>query len=163
SFAVAASTTSPVAGTAFDLTVTAKDAYGNVASGYAGTVTFTSTDTQASRPADYAFSSTAARGHKFLGGVTLKTAGTQSLTPPGPKSGIKAAPAAASALALTGAPAGVTAGSAFSVTVMAQDAYGNRVTGYTGTVHFTSSDSQAGLPADYTFTSSDSGDKVFSV
>ena len=36
-------------------------------------------------------------------------------------------------------------------------------TGYTGTVHFTSSDAQAGLPANYTFTGGDAGTHVFSV
>jgi hypothetical protein len=46
-----------------------------------------------------------------------------------------------------------TAGSAFNVTVTALDAYGNTATGYTGTLHFTSSDSQATLPADANLTS----------
>ena len=36
------------------------------------------------------------------------------------------------------------------------------LTGYTGTVHFTSSDAQAILPADYTFLASDAGSHVFS-
>jgi hypothetical protein len=36
-------------------------------------------------------------------------------------------------------------------------------TGYTGTVHFTSSDFQATLPANYTFTGGDAGTHVFSV
>ena len=36
------------------------------------------------------------------------------------------------------------------------------LTGYTGTVHFTSSDAQAILPADYTFLPGDSGSHVFS-
>ena len=40
----------------------------------------------------------------------------------------------------------VTAGAAGSVTVTAMDAYGNVVTGYTGTVAITSSDGQAVLP-----------------
>ncbi len=50
------------------------------------------------------------------------------------------------------APAGSTAGAAFTVTVTALDINGNKDTGYTGTVHFTSSDSSAVLPADYMFT-----------
>jgi hypothetical protein len=61
------------------------------------------------------------------------------------------------------APSSSTAGSAFTVTVTALDASGNTVPGYTGTVHFTSSDGQAVLPADYTFTSSDQGSHSFSV
>jgi hypothetical protein len=43
-----------------------------------------------------------------------------------------------------------------------KDAYGNTVTGYTGTVHFTSSDGQAVLPANYTFTATDAGVHTFS-
>jgi hypothetical protein len=53
------------------------------------------------------------------------------------------------------------AGAAHSVTVTALDAYGNVATGYRGTVHFTSSDTKAGLPADYTFTGADAGVHVF--
>jgi hypothetical protein len=52
-----------------------------------------------------------------------------------------------------------TAGIAPTFTVMALNADG---TGYTGTVHFTSSDPQAVLPADYTFTAADQGSHTFS-
>ena len=51
--------------------------------------------------------------------------------------------------------------SPLSVTVTARDAFGNIATGYTGTVHFTSSDGQAALPADYTFTAADAGVHTF--
>ena len=50
------------------------------------------------------------------------------------------------------APASATAGSAFSFTVTALDQFGNTATGYTGTVHFTTSDGNAILPADSTLT-----------
>ena len=42
--------------------------------------------------------------------------------------------------------------------------YGNVATGYSGTVHFTSSDSNPNvvLPADYTFTAADGGTHTFS-
>ena len=50
---------------------------------------------------------------------------------------------------------GGSSGTPFSVTVTALDQYGNVATGYTGTVHFTSSDGQAVLPANYTFTAGD--------
>src|SRR5207248_1916089 len=59
------------------------------------------------------------------------------------------------------APASSTAGSAFSTTVTAKDAFGNLATGYLGTVHFTSSDGQAVLPADYTFVAGDNGAHTF--
>ena len=45
-----------------------------------------------------------------------------------------------------------TAGNAFSLTVTAQDPFNNTVIGYSGTVHFSSGDTQASLPADATLT-----------
>ncbi len=55
------------------------------------------------------------------------------------------------------------AGSTHSVTVTVRDAYGNVATGYLGTIHFTSSDTKATLPADYTFTAADKGVHTFSL
>src|SRR4029079_13244987 len=52
--------------------------------------------------------------------------------------------------------------SSFSVTVTAKDQFNNTDTAYTGTAHFTSSDSQAVLPADYTFQAADNGTQTFS-
>src|SRR5438067_5362395 len=57
----------------------------------------------------------------------------------------------------------VTAGEAISLTVRAVDAFGNNVTGYKGKVKFSSTDTQAGLPADYTFTAADAGVHTFTV
>jgi hypothetical protein len=74
----------------------------------------------------------------------------------GSESGITVQPAAAAQF-LVSAPSSVSRGAKFSVTVTVEDAYGNVVTGYTGTVHFSSSDSTATLPADYTFTAADAG------
>src|SRR5262249_37607174 len=78
----------------------------------------------------------------------------------GSQSGIAVSPAAVDHL-LVGAPDGVTAGAPFDVRVTAQDAYNNTVTGYTGTVTFTSTDPGAALPADYTFTADDQGQHTF--
>jgi len=66
-----------VAGVAHSVTVTAKDAYGNTATGYHGIVHFTSSDPAAVLPANYTFTAADAGIHKFALGVTLKTAGTQ--------------------------------------------------------------------------------------
>jgi hypothetical protein len=157
------------AGVAGNATVTAKDAYGNTATGYLGTVHFTSTDAQASLPIDYTFSSGDAGGHVFS--VTLKTAGTRSITATdkvtstitGAQTGIIVNPAAASTLALSGFPSPSTAGAGHTLTVTARDPFGNTATGYRGTVHLTSSDGQATLPGNYTFTSGDAGVHGFSV
>ena len=51
----------------------------------------------------------------------------------------------------------------FDIMVTAEDALYNVVTDYTGTVHFSSSDSLAVLPSDYTFTTSDNGVHTFPI
>jgi hypothetical protein len=62
------------------------------------------------------------------------------------------------------APANVTAGSPFDITVTAPDPYGNAAVSYQGTVTFSSSDTDPGIvvPADYTFTAADAGVHTFS-
>jgi parallel beta-helix repeat protein len=155
------------AGTANNFTVTAKDAYGNVASGYTGKVHFTSNDAQAVLPADYTYAAGDAGVHTF--NATLKTAGSQGITATDTASSsitgsatVTVNPAAASSLNLTGFPSPIGAGVAQNFTVTAKDAYGNVASGYSGTVHFTSSDAQAVLPADYTYAASDAGMHTFS-
>ena len=60
------------------------------------------------------------------------------------------------------APAGVTSGTAFSVTATAKDALNNTVVGYTGTVHFATTDAGSPvLPSDYTFVGGDAGTHTF--
>src|SRR5206468_3200047 len=101
--------------------------------------------------------------------ATLKTAGSQSIMVSDPvdgavgsEAGVAITPAAAATIVVS-APASATAGVAFNATVTARDAFGNIATGYTGTVHFTSTDTQAALPADYTFTAADAGVHTFTV
>jgi beta-lactamase superfamily II metal-dependent hydrolase len=60
------------------------------------------------------------------------------------------------------APANVTSGVAFNVTVTALDGANATAAGYTGTVHF-SSGSNGTFPADYTFVGGDAGSHTFSV
>ncbi len=167
--AVSGFTTPTTAGAAHNVTVTAHDAFGNVATGYTGTVTFTSSDAQAVLPANYTFTGGDAGVHTFS--VTLKTAGTQSITATdtvtgtitGTQSAITVNVGPTTTFVVSGYPSPTTAGTAHNVTVTAQDAFGNVATGYTGTVHFTSSDAQAVLPANYTFTGGDAGAHTFSV
>jgi hypothetical protein len=149
--------------------VTAYDALGNVATGYLGTVHFTSSDSRATLPADYTFTPSDAGDHTFP--ATLVTAGSQSITATDPltplrstgtQSGIQVTPDVAAGLLVSGFPSPVTAGTFGSVVVTAVDAYGNVATGFTGTVHLSSSDTQAVLEGDHTFTSDDAGSYAFS-
>ncbi|HDH63460.1 MAG TPA: hypothetical protein ENF66_02055, partial [Firmicutes bacterium] len=80
-FNVTASTLTPTAGLAFDLTVTAVDEYNNTITNYLGTVHFTSTDpnTNVVLPSDYTFVAVDSGTHMFVGGVTLCTAGPQTI------------------------------------------------------------------------------------
>jgi hypothetical protein len=162
SFAVAGFPSPTTAGVSHTFTVTALNADGSVNTGYTGTVHFTSSDPQAVLPANYTFTAADQGTHTFT--ATLKTAGGQMLAATdtetygvsGSEWGIAVQPAAATKFVFS-APASATIGVAFSVTLTVQDAYGNVVTGYTGTVHFSSSDSTATLPANYTFTAADAG------
>jgi hypothetical protein len=67
------------AGTPFSVTVRAEDAFGNTASGYTGTVSFSSSDPNAFLPTPYTFT-TNDFGAKTLGGIILRGAGTQTIT-----------------------------------------------------------------------------------
>jgi hypothetical protein len=159
--------TTTTAGYLQPLTLTARDAYGNVATGYTGTVHFTSSDAQAGLPANYTFTAADNGAHTFY--LSLGTVGTQSLTVTdtatstltASQSGITVVAGAASKFLVSGYPA-TTAGTSHSFTVTVTDSYGNLVTGYRGTVRFSSSDSQAGLPSSYTFTAADNGVHTFS-
>jgi hypothetical protein len=151
----------------FNITVTALDATNATVSSYVGTVHFTTTDGAAVLPANYTFTGGDAGVHTFS--VTLKTLGGQTVTATdtgtsitGTSGTITVGPGPASHLTLTGAPASTPAGVAFNITVTAKDVLNNTATGYLGKVHFTSSDGQATLPFDYTFTGADAGVHVFS-
>jgi hypothetical protein len=163
SFSVIGFPSSMTAGTSHStFTVTALDPYGNTATGYSGTVYFTSTDPQAVLPANYTFTAKDAGSQSFS--ATLETAGIQSLTAAdtgnalvtGSETNIAVSPGEASkflvAFSLPPGIANVTAGMPFSLTVTVVDAYGNVVPTYTGTVKFSDSVGSALLPPNYTFT-----------
>jgi hypothetical protein len=161
---------SVVAGTPLPVTVTLRDPYDNIATGYTGTVTFTSTDDNAGLPTAYTFTADDAGVHTFAG-VVLRTAGVRFVlaydtaddTLDGVSRGVRvvAAPLDHYAVTTTATNPDV-AGTAFDVTVTAQDSYGNTATDYRGTVHFTSTDPySAALPVDYSFTAGDAGSHTF--
>jgi hypothetical protein len=138
------------AGSAFSMTVTALDQFGNTVTGYSGTVHFTSSDGAATLPVDGKLTSGTGAFSAILGAAgnqTITATDTQLPTFTGTSSTIVVGAAAATRFAVS-TPSTAAAGSAFSITVTALDQLGNNVTGYTGTVHFTSSDGAATLPAD---------------
>lgn len=152
-----------LAGVAHTVTVTARDNVGNLLTGYTGTIHFSSSDPQAVLPADYTFTAADNCTHTFTLEVTLKTAGTQSLAVTDTTSGFAARqdgivvnPAATSTFVVASFPSRPV-GAAGAFYVIPQDAFGNWVPFYTGTVHFTSTDTLATLPAPYTFTYADHG------
>jgi predicted outer membrane repeat protein len=71
--------------------------------------------------------------------------------------------ASAASLVLT-APGTATSGVPFDVSVAVYDSFGQLAVGYTGTVHFSTTDGDPGvvLPADYTFGPGDGGSVTFS-
>lgn len=101
-------------------------------------------------PGKYTFTTRTKNGY----GGSLKKIDTQPA--------VKANPASASILVVSGFPSTTLAGNIGSFTVIAKDANGDTATGYTGKVHFTSSDGKASLPEDHKFDTKDKGIHTFS-
>jgi uncharacterized delta-60 repeat protein len=154
---------SVTAGTAGTYTISVFNPDGSADTNYSGTVQISSSDPKAVLPRSFPID-----GDTATFSATLETAGIQSLiatdtaTPgiSGSDASITITPAAASQFVLS-APSSVSKGSKFSLTLTVEDAFGNVVTGYVGTVHFSSSDGTATLPANYTFTAADAGVHTF--
>jgi hypothetical protein len=129
--------TTTTAGTAFNVTVKAVDTFGQTAVGYTGTVHFSSSDGQAVLPANYTFTGTDAGLHTFSNGVTLKTAGTRTVTATDTvtssitgSASVTVNPAAADHLLFLQQPTDTAAGQTITpaVTVEVVDQFGNVVT-----------------------------------
>jgi hypothetical protein len=170
-FALAAPAGS-TAGLPFDVTVTAQDRFDNTAYGYTGTIHFASTDgaPRTVKPADYTFTVGDQARHTFAGATVLTMAGRQTLTVHDVadtavcgSARVVVSPAAADHFGLGIEPV-VTAGVATPVVVEALDPYGNRATGYTGTVHLAVLEKApfASLPGEVTFSAADGGSKLVS-
>jgi len=159
----ALSTPSTVAaGSAFNFTVTAEDRDNNVLTSFGDSLQFSSSDTSASLPAPSTLS-----GGTGTFTATLNTAGNQTITATDTSNGDFAGTSNAIAVTVFGAthfsvavPTTATHGTAFTVTVAALDQNNNTVSSYGGTIHFSSSDRSASLPADSTLTN---GSGSFSV
>lgn len=150
--AVSASTANVTTGMTVNVSVRALDASGALATSYAGTVHVTSSDGQATLPADSPLP-----GGTGNFSVTLRTIGPQTITVTdmvtaslkGTTSAINVVSNAATHFSV-GSPGNAQTRITFKLTVTALDAANNVSAAYSGTVHFNSSDAQAMLPADST-------------
>ena len=145
---------SATAGTAVNFAVTAEDQFDNTIAGYAGVVHFTSSDSVATLPANTTLSNgtgTFSATFKTAGSQTITATDTVTVSITGVSGGVTVSAGAATHFAVS-APASATSGTAVSFTVTAFDQFNNTAKGYSGTVHFTSSDGQAILPANSSLT-----------
>jgi hypothetical protein len=158
--------TSVQAGVATPVEVIALNSSDLPAYTYTGTVHFTSSDSAATLPANYTFTAADHGAHFFQ--VTFNTAAGQSLTATDTATStitgsamttVDPAPVATHVLVI--APPSLLAGIAAPIEVVVLDASNHLALNYTGTVHFTSSDGSATLPANYTFTAADHGEHFF--
>lgn len=158
-FTVTPSAGSVTAGSAFLVTVTARDAFGGFVPTYGGTVHFTSSDGSAALPADYTF--TPGDGGTYTFAVTLATAGSQTITVTdiavpsviGSTTVTVTVPTPTVSAFYVYAPESVTAGVPFDFWLAPLDASGGLVTTYAGTVYFAVlTDPSAMLPPEFTYT-----------
>jgi streptogramin lyase len=151
------------AGDVLSFTVTARDRYGNTATGYRGTASFGGGGLNATMPSPYTFTGADNGSHLFTG-VVLRTIGTHVMSATDTvlptitaTSTVHVSPAALYTVLVGGPDNPWVAGSAKTINVVATDVYNNVVPSYRGTVTFTSTDAAADLPANYTFVAGDNG------
>ncbi|HEU4735544.1 MAG TPA: hypothetical protein VFS48_00765, partial [Solirubrobacterales bacterium] len=168
-FVLTAATTTPAAGTANDLTTTAQDSYGNVATSYTGSKSLTFSGAAASpsgtlstvvNASGTAVNFGSATAIAFAAGVAtvssskngvmrLYASGEPDINVSDGSISTKApleltvAPLAAAKLVLTAATTTPAAGAADNLTTTAQDSYGNVATSYTGSKSLTFSGASA--------------------
>jgi hypothetical protein len=167
-FVLTATTTTPAAGAADNLTITAQDTYGNVATSYAGAKSITFSGASASpngtvptvsdssgndvafgsaTPIEFSAGVATVNGSKngamklYKIGSTAVKAGDGSLTTPTALTVTVAA--TASRLLLAASATSLTAGGSANLTITALDAYENTVTTYTGSKSLTFSGASA--------------------
>jgi ELWxxDGT repeat protein len=153
--AVSGFPTNPTAGQSYNFTVTALNADGTPDTDYTGTVHITSSDPRAVLPGDATLTGGVGQFSAILetaGPQAIAAVDSQTPTDNGTETGILVQPAAASKLIVGGFASTISVGQTGAFTVTAEDQYGNVVTNFSDTLHFTSSDPRAVLPADSTLT-----------
>ena len=130
------------AGSAFGLTVDVEDAFGNIVTGYSGSVNLSVAGGPATMTLQGNVETTASGGVASFSGLSIDLVGagyTLSASAAGlsvvQSRTIVVTPATASQLVVSSEPpTSVTAGSGFGLAVAVEDAYGNLATGYGGEV-----------------------------
>ena len=144
---------SVTAGTSFGLKITAEDAYGNVAASFTGSVAIALSSNPGGSTLGGTLTAKASAGVASFSGLTLNKVGSGytlkvssgSLTTTATTSGIAVTPAAATHLVVTTEPpSNVAAGVKFGLAVKVEDAYGNIVTGFIGSVAVALANNPAG-------------------
>jgi predicted outer membrane repeat protein len=151
-FALSGYSTTQVPGTSFSITVTAQNSSNATDTGFADEVRFTSSDGSAVLPANTTLTNgtgTFSFTLNSTGNQTITVTDTSASSLTATTSSINDQAPGATHFSVS-APGSATAGTSFNFTVTAETAQNNTATGYTGTVHFTSTDSQAVLPANVT-------------
>ncbi len=137
-FAISAVSTPQTAGTPFGIVITAQDAYNNTVTGFAGTVTLTTTAGSISPSTSGSF--TAGVRNENVTVTQTGTARTVSVDDgsghTGTSNTFDVDPGALHHFAI-GPVSTATAGTPFSISLTAQDLNNNTVTGFTGTVNLT--------------------------
>jgi adhesin/invasin len=157
------------AGASNTLTLSARDRFGNLVTGFASTVRFSADDPRAVLPADFTFVPGRDAGqHAFS--ATLRSAGPRTITVTDLGTGrtvtanTRVAPAAAARMTLALSTSTAAAGQPVEATVTLLDAFDNHASGYRGTVGFqVLGGAQATLPGPHAFTEADAGQHTFSV
>ena len=138
-------------GQSFDVDLRIADTVFGATVPYTGTVHFISSDSAAVLPADYTFNSVDAGFHHFV--ATLNTSGQQTITiadttiPGFTGSSTLQVNVPNVAVLRIVAPGTATTGTPVNFSITAMDASATPVNNYNGTIHFSSSDPAAVLPA----------------
>jgi hypothetical protein len=149
-----------LAGSTIGLSVALHDPFGNLATGYTGTMRLTTTDVRAPVPGDVTYATSDAGSHVFS--AVLITAGPQMLAATDTASsaihceaGIMVAPGIPKIVLAV--PGNATAGFPVPVSLQVRDVFDNAIPDYAGTVSFTSTDGAALSPAPIAFTGMEGG------
>ena len=153
-----------VAGESCPLSVTARDAFNNLAQGYVGEILLSTSDLQAGLAGSVALTS-ASGARAAAGSLTSHTSGLLQVAAIDSQDGsltgslsLVVAPAATAALRLT-LPTAVVAGQPFSASLGCADGLGNITPAYRGSLQLTASHGRTVLPGGLSLAAADAGQR----